>query len=374
MSLIAIYRQHIAKQNFSEDQAQILVLKKMQRIADDLTHWQKTSLPPQPTKSLLTKLFKQNPQTDESTWVKGLYCYGGVGRGKTLLMDLFFTYLPGKRKRRRHFHRFMLEIHEALHQIRHNENPIDIIIKNLAQEIDILCLDEFFVADITDAMLFVRLFSAMKHHGITLVTTSNIAPDELYKNGLQRQQFLPAITWIKDNLVVYHMTEGEDYRHRHFSQENIFRYPDSKKARQAIYAELDELTGHTSARYDSAYYLAGTRKIPTLFYLERGIVFEFDTLCGGNYSQKDYIDIAKRFPYVALVGVKKLTPDNEDAGKRFLLLIDEFYDRAVKLLLTSDVVITDIYQGKKLVFEFERLQSRLVEMQSVHYWQQPHLC
>lgn len=373
MSLLSYYQQHIKEKNFCQDPAQIAVIEEMQRIADALQTWDKPVATTEPV-GTLERLFSKKSTTTTPTWVKGLYCYGGVGRGKTVLMDLFMQYLPTKRKRRRHFHRFMLEMHDALNQTKNVENPIDLIIKKLAQRIDIICLDEFFVADIADAMLFDRIFHAMKQHGITLVTTSNIEPKNLYKDGLQRQRFLPAIAWIEANLVVHHIADGEDFRHRHFSQQNVFRSPDSSQVRQAIEQDLINITGNTP-RENSALsrFRAGSREIPLIFRLDHGIMFDFNVLCVGNYSQKDYIEIGKRFPYVALVGIPLLDNYYEDAAKRFLLLIDEFYDRGVKLLISSDVAIEEIYQGKKLRFEYERVQSRLFEMQGKDYWNSPHL-
>ena len=368
MTLIEHYQQALASKHFAPDPAQLAVLAHMQRIADALAH--KPAPAPLPErKGLMARLFAA-PDLREKTWIPGLYCHGGVGRGKTFLMDLFMTHLPTSRKRRRHYHRFMLELHDALRAAGHIENPIDHIVKTLAADIDILCLDEFFVSDITDAMLLSRLFAAMKTHGITLVTTSNLPPDELYQNGLQRDRFLPAIAWIKEHLTVHHIADGEDFRRRHFSQENVFR-PDNPANRAALIHDLLELSGDEQPRADTSY-RAGSRDIPIHLRSAHSIAFTFDPLCTGNYSQKDYIDIGKRFAYVGLIAVPVLDEYQENAARRFLLLIDEFYDRGVKLLLTSQAPIAQLYQGKKLAFEYARLHSRLIEMQSETYWQAPH--
>lgn len=367
MTLIDHYRQAIAAKGYQEDPAQLAILARMQRIADQLRH---TPPPAPPRKTTLLGKWLGKSENTESPWIQGLYCWGGVGRGKTFLMDLFMAYLPSARKRRRHFHRFMLELHDALNAAGHIENPIDHIVKQLKADIDILCLDEFFVSDITDAMLLSRLFDAFKTHGITFVTTSNVIPKDLYKNGLQRERFLPAIAWIEENLVVHAIDDGEDYRRRHFSQENVFR-PDSADNRQALQHDLLELTGDTAPNPER-HYRAGSRDIPVVSRSPHSITFAFDPLCTGNYSQKDYIDIGKRFAYVGLVGVPVLDEFQEDAARRFLLLIDEFYDRGVKLLITAAAPVGELYQGKKLAFEYDRLQSRLFEMQSEAYWQSPH--
>lgn len=368
MTLTDHYRQTLAAKGYAEDPAQLEVLAYMQRIADALAAKKPPSPPPE-RKGLLGRLFAA-PDTRDTPWIPGLYCYGGVGRGKTFLMDLFMAYLPTSRKRRRHYHRFMLELHDALNAAGHIENPVDHIVKHLAADLDILCLDEFFVSDITDAMLLSRLFEAMQRHGITLVTTSNVKPENLYKNGLQRERFLPAIAWIEKNLTVHAIDDGEDYRRRHFSQDNVFR-ADSATNRAALQQDLLELTGDSQPSPER-HYRIGSRDIPVIARSTHSITFGFDPLCTGHYSQKDYIDIGKRFAYVGLTGVPVLDEYQEDAARRFLLLIDEFYDRGVKLLITSAAPPGELYQGKKLRFEYERLQSRLMEMQSEAYWREPH--
>ncbi|MDO5091693.1 MAG: cell division protein ZapE [Cardiobacteriaceae bacterium] len=367
MTLLDHYRAALAAKDYSEDPAQLAVLAHMQRIADELAA--KKTAPAPEKKGFLSKWLGK-ADSAPTPWIKGLYCFGGVGRGKTFLMDLFMAYLPSERKRRRHFHRFMLELHEALNAAGNIENPVEHVVKNMSEDIDILCLDEFFVSDITDAMLLARLFDAMEKHGITLVTTSNVIPQDLYKNGLQRERFLPAIAWIEENLVVHAIDAGEDYRRRHFSQDNVFRL-DNPDARQALAQDLAELTGE-NADPAASHYRIGSRDIPLVARSAHSITFAFDPLCTGHYSQKDYIDIGKRFAYVGLVGVPVLDEYQEDAARRFLLLIDEFYDRGVKLLITSAVPLADIYQGKKLAFEYARLQSRLFEMQGESYWQSAH--
>lgn len=374
MTLLELYQQTTAEKGFSSDSAQIAIITEMQRIIDALAA--KPTAPPStptPSTGLFARLFGgKNNNNAAKPWIKGLYCWGGVGRGKTFLMDLFMQALPTERKRRRHFHRFMLEIQDRLNALSQIQNPIDKVVADMAQEIDILCLDEFFVSDITHAMLLDRLLHAMQQQGIIIVTTSNIAPQDLYKNGLQRERFLPAIAWIEQQLIVHRVPDGEDFRRRHFSMDNIFRSADSNNERQALIADLAELTGNAPAKTDS-HFQAGSRQIPLYWRNQYSIAFDFAHLCQGNYSQKDYIEIAKRFAYVGIVGVPVLDEYSEDAACRLLLLIDEFYDRRVKLLLTTAAPIEQLYQGKKMQFEYQRLQSRLFEMQSEAYWQEAHL-
>lgn len=372
MNLLEQYRQKIAKKHYAEDRAQLAVIIELQKIADVFCNSKPSTTPIEKPTGFLGKLFSK-PQTETTQpWIKGLYCWGGVGRGKTFMMDLFFDNLPTERKRRRHFHRFMLEIQDHLNRLGNIQNPMDTLVKEMAAEIDILCLDEFFVSDITHAMILDRLLMAMQKNNITMVTTSNIRPSDLYKNGLQRERFLPAIAWIEENLQVLHIDAGEDFRLRHFSAENIFRMPDTEANRNALKSDLLELTGNTDNHHHQDFAI-GSRHIPVVWRSQDAILFDFEYLCRGNYSQKDYIDIAKRFEYVGVAGVPIMDEELEDAARRFLLLIDEFYDRRVKLLLTTATSVDKLYQGKKMIFEFDRLQSRLFDMQSAQYWQEAHL-
>lgn len=376
MNLTDHYQKALKEKGYSIDPAQLKVIDEMQHIYDAFAA-QKLDAPNPSAqkKGLFARLFSSDDVVDD--WITGLYCWGGVGRGKTFLMDLFYTHLPTHNKSRRHFHRFMLELHNELAEIGHVQNPIERIVLGMKGEVDIVCLDEFFVSDITDAMLLSKLFSAMRKHGITLVTTSNIPPDELYKGGLQREQFLPAIEWIHKNLYVLHIDDGNDHRRQFIQQEHIFRTPDTSEQRKAFYADLRHISGGTGKEKNEKstrrYFRAGSREIPILYRDEHAIIFEFKTLCEGNYSQKDYIEIARRFPYVGLVGVPVMDETLENAARRFLLLIDEFYDRRVKLMLTAQAPMPDIYQGKRLAFEYHRVQSRLKEMRSREYWREAHL-
>ena len=354
--LIDNYHAAIAAKGFGEDSEQLKIIGLLEAIAQRLQR-------PAPRPSLWQRLRGQPAATP---YVGGLYCWGGVGRGKTFLMDLFFDYLPGTRKRRRHYHRFMLELHEALRQAGNRENPIDYIVANLKQELDVVLLDEFAVSDITDAMLLAKLMENFERHNIALVTTSNIEPDNLYKNGLQRERFLPAIAWIKEKLTVHHVADGEDYRHRHFHAENVFRSPNDAANNAALLRDLTELTSKPLDDH-SPFHMNG-RTIPIVARNQQTIVFDFADLCQGYFSPKDYIEIGKRFALMGIVNVPVMYEDQDDAAKRFLLLVDEFYDRSLKLLLTSAVPVAEIYRGRKLAFEYERVQSRLFEMQSSAYW------
>lgn len=378
MTLQQHYHNALHAKGFSPDPAQLEIIALLQHIADQLsssspTHAQSTSNNA-PKSNWLQRLFTQDKTQTAAKWIKGLYCYGGVGRGKTFIMDLFYDYLPTTRKKRLHFHRFMLEIHHALGNYPNTADPLAHVVQALKQQIDIVLLDECFVSDITDAMLLSKLFEHMEKQGVTLVTTSNLAPDELYRNGLQRDRFLPAIAWLNSRLTVHAMPDGEDYRARFLQKAEIFRQPDTPANRQALLEDLAQLSDVALQPLAKAQapFVLGSRKIDTYYQDNRFIVFDFNILCAGNHSQKDYIEIAKLFAYVGIVNIYQMDSSKEDVAKRFLLLIDEFYDRQVKLLSTMATSADALYQGRKLIFEYQRLQSRLGEMQSKEYWQLPH--
>lgn len=375
MDFKAIYDERIKALNYQEDPEQLKIISEMQRISDALPKGAPTAPAAKPSKGFFKKFLGGDKETTpHSAWIPGLYVWGGVGRGKTFLMDLFFNSLETERKERRHFHRFMLEFNDSLQALHNVQYPVDHVVQQLKKSIDILCLDEFFVSDITHAMLLDRILRAMQKYGITIVTTSNIIPDDLYKNGLQRERFLPAIAWIKENLVVHHLLDGEDFRKRHFTTDDIFRIPDNATTREEVIEDLLELTGYeVSSVQTDKFFTYGSRKIPLVWEGKKALVFTFKELCEGYYSQKDYIEIAKQAEYVGLLGVPVMNETLESAARRFLLMIDEFYDRRVKLLLTLAAPVKEIYQGETIAFEFDRLQSRLFEMQSPDYWKEAYL-
>ena len=373
MTLLDLYHTSLRARGFREEPAQRVVLAEMQRIADALAA-RAAAIPASTAKNtprFARRFAATTRKAPPAAAVKGLYCWGEVGRGKTFLMDLLIEYLPTRRKRRRHFHRFMLEINDALAALGRIRDPIDEIVRRMGEEIDILCLDEFFVADITHAMLLERLLVAMGKNGITIVTTSNIAPEDLYRGGLQRARFLPAIAWIKEHLLVHHIGGHEDLRRLHARAEHGLRSQDNARTREALRRDLLALSGGATGG-DPATVRVGSREIPVLWRNASSALFDFQILCAGNYSQKDYIEIARRFAYVGVVGVPVMDDRREDSARRFLLLVDEFYDRRVKLLLTTDAEIEKLYSGKRMAREFARLRSRLFAMQSRPYWDEAH--
>jgi len=314
-------------------------------------------------------LGKKEPQTVAP--VRGLYMWGGVGRGKTWLMDMFYQSLPGTRKQRLHFHRFMLRVHEELNALQGHTDPLDIIAERFKAETDVLCFDEFFVSDITDAMLLGGLMKALFARGITLVATSNIPPDDLYRNGLQRARFLPAIEAIKEHCDIMNVDAGVDYRLRTLTQAHLWLSPLDEETR----GKMDNLwLALAGANRDTAPELEiNHRPLPTLGVENQTLAVSFATLCVDARSQHDYIALSRLFHTVMLFDVPVMTPLMESEARRFIALVDEFYERHVKLVVSAAVPLYEIYQGERLKFEFQRCLSRLQEMQSEEYLKRAHM-
>lgn len=303
--------------------------------------------------------------------VRGLYMWGGVGRGKTWLMDLFYHSLPGERKQRLHFHRFMLRVHEELTALQGQTDPLEIIADRFKAETDVLCFDEFFVSDITDAMLLGGLMKALFSRGITLVATSNIPPDELYRNGLQRTRFLPAIDAIKAHCDIMNVDAGVDYRLRTLTQAHLWLSPRNDETQQ----QMDKLwLALAGAKRENAPTLeVNHRPLPTMGVENQTLAVSFVTLCVDARSQHDYIALSRLFHTVLLFDVPVMTPLMESEARRFIALVDEFYERHVKLVVSADAPLYEIYQGERLKFEFQRCLSRLQEMQSEEYLKRSHM-
>ncbi|EPG4894851.1 cell division protein ZapE [Citrobacter koseri] len=303
--------------------------------------------------------------------VRGLYMWGGVGRGKTWLMDLFYHSLPGERKQRLHFHRFILRVHEELTALQGQTDPLEIIADRFKAETDVLCFDEFFVSDITDAMLLGGLMKALFARGITLVATSNIPPDELYRNGLQRTRFLPAIDAIKAHCDIMNVDAGVDYRLRTLTQAHLWLSPRNDETQQ----QMDKLwLALAGAKRENAPTLeVNHRPLPTMGVENQTLAVSFITLCVDARSQHDYIALSRLFHTVLLFDVPVMTPLMESEARRFIALVDEFYERHVKLVVSADAPLYEIYQGERLKFEFQRCLSRLQEMQSEEYLKRSHM-
>jgi len=370
-SPLALYQQALENGEYQPDDIQREAVTRLDGIYQALSqHAPATATPTKGLSGWLNKLVgkgKNEPQAP----VRGLYMWGGVGRGKTWLMDLFFQAIPGERKQRLHFHRFMLRVHEELTGLQGQSDPLQIVADRFKNETDLLCFDEFFVSDITDAMLLGTLMEALFARGITLVATSNIPPDNLYRNGLQRARFLPAIEMIKKHCDVMNVDAGIDYRLRTLTSAHLWMMP----LNEATTKEMDRMfvaLGGTD-RSNKPVLEINHRKMPTLGVAEGVVAMDFLTLCGEGRSQHDYIELSRRFHSVLLFNVPVMIYKTEDQARRFLALVDEFYERHVKLVVSAEATLYEIYQGARLKFEYQRCVSRLQEMQSEEYLRLPHL-
>ncbi len=300
----------------------------------------------------------------------GLYIWGGVGRGKTFLMDLFFETLSIEAKRRIHFHRMMQEVHDRLAQLGDIENPLDQVADDIAIDARVLCFDEFYVSDIGDAMILAGLLQGLFERGVTLVATSNSAPDNLYRDGLQRQRFLPAIDLIKKHTQVLHIGGDTDYRLQLLQQAGTYLSPDDAVARGKLQQYFND---SASSQVSHNQLLRVNERDIKTHAVAKGIAwFQFEDICDGPRSQNDYIELARWFPVVIVSGVPVFDETRENQARRFIALVDEFYDRRVKLLLSTNADATVLYGGERLAFEFERTVSRLIEMQSTDYLAAQH--
>jgi cell division protein ZapE len=304
--------------------------------------------------------------------IKGLYIYGGVGRGKTHLMDLFFESLPVRRKMRTHFHRFMQRVHKELGALRHQKNPLELVAANIAAEALVLCFDEFFVSDIGDAMILGGLLAHLTEQGVIIVTTSNIEPGRLYENGLQRERFLPAIALLQQHAEIVQIDQGVDYRLRSLQQARLYHSPLGCDADMELLRSFDSLMpDHAELELEGRIEVLG-RQIPYRRCADDIIWFDFETLCGGPRSVYDYIELAKLYHAVLLSNIPRMDGDKDDMARRFVNLVDEFYDRGVKLIISAEVPLLELYAGSNLRFVFERTCSRLLEMQSNDYLAREH--
>lgn len=304
--------------------------------------------------------------------VKGIYFYGGVGRGKTYIMDLFYESLPFADKQRTHFHRFMQQVHTRLAALKHQKNPLERVAEDLAESTRVLCFDEFFVSDIGDAMILGRLLEHLFERGVVLVATSNIHPDGLYANGLQRDRFLPAIALLHRHTQIIELDGGVDYRLRALKQACLYFSPLGEKAVTALDDGFNRLcTGHEEVLSDVDIDVLG-RPVRARRVAEDVIWFDFDRLCAGARSAFDYIELAKIYHAVVLADVPQMGVASDDVARRFVSLVDELYDRHVKLIISAEVPLRDLYVGQELAFVFERTRSRLLEMQSEEYLAREH--
>ncbi|BEN56206.1 AFG1 family ATPase [Serratia marcescens] len=371
LSPLSRYQQALDAGEYQADEVQRRAVTQLDRIYQALLQKPAASAPAGGLRGKLSRLLGKGTETAPQRPVQGLYMWGGVGRGKTWLMDMFFHSLPGDRKMRLHFHRFMLRVHEELTELQGRENPLEIVADGFKAETDVLCFDEFFVSDITDAMLLATLLQALFARGITLVATSNIPPDDLYRNGLQRARFLPAIDLINEYCDVMNVDAGIDYRLRTLTQAHLYLTPLNDQTRATLDRMFIKLAG--KAGEDAPVLQINHRPLQAIRSVDGVLAVDFHTLCEEARSQLDYIALSRLYHSVILYNVQVMGPLKENTARRFLALVDEFYERHIKLVIGAEASMFEIYQGVQLKFEFQRCLSRLQEMQSEEYLKLPHL-
>jgi cell division protein ZapE len=357
------YDESLLREGHTRDPAQ-------EKIVERLLDLQNRLLDQQTRNTGLRRFFSRQTNRDYRG-ERGLYIWGGVGRGKTFLMDLFFESVEIDAKRRIHFHRMMHDVHRRLKELADVADPLDTVAADIAAETRLLCFDEFFVSDIGDAMLLGRLLDGLFQRGVTLVTTSNSPPDGLYKNGLQRQRFAPAIDLLNRFTDVINMDGETDYRLRLLQQAGTYLSPDDARAEKKLQRFFDE-SASSQIKENQMLDING-REIRTRKSAKGIAWFDFVDICDGPRSQLDYIEIARWYPTVIVSGVPVLDGELESPARRFIALVDEFYDRRVKLIISAATDIDTLYSGNKLSFEFARTTSRIIEMQSTDYLASPHL-
>ncbi|HNT39168.1 MAG TPA: cell division protein ZapE [Rubrivivax sp.] len=352
MPVRQLYEKTLAERGYVADEAQLRAIAALERCENEWADYKARR------SNAITKLIRRPPIP------RGVYMWGGVGRGKSFLMDCFFQTVPLTRKTRLHFHEFMREVHRQLQDLKGTVNPLDELGRRIARRYRLICFDEFHVADVTDAMILHRLLESLFENRVSIVTTSNFHPDELYPNGLHRDRILPAIALLKTRLEVVNVDAGNDYRRRSLDQIDMYHWPLDAAAEAAMKRAFEQLA---EARDEEAVMYIEHRELRALRRAGGVVWFDFRTLCGGPRSQNDYLEIASRFHTVLLSGVPQMPPRLASEARRFTWLVDVLYDRRVKLILSAAVPAEELYTEGPLVHEFPRTVSRLAEMQTAEY-------
>ncbi len=351
-SVTELYQQTLAERGFKADEAQLRAIEALQRCQDEWAAYKSRR------GNAVTKLLVRPPIP------RGVYMYGGVGRGKSFLMDCFFQAVPLTRKTRLHFHEFMREVHRELQELKGIADPLEELGKRIARRFRLICFDEFHVADVTDAMILHRLLDALFRNRVSIVTTSNFHPDGLYPNGLHRDRILPAIELLKTNLEVINVDAGTDYRRRTLEDMNLYLTPlndDNEAALTRAFESLAEAQDEDRKLMIEHRALWARRRAGGVVW------FDFQTLCGGPRSQNDYLELASQFHTVILSDVPEMPVRLASEARRFTWLVDVLYDRRVKLIISAAVPAEALYTEGPLAHEFPRTVSRLQEMRSAEY-------
>jgi cell division protein ZapE len=352
MSVKENYQKELQVRGFQSDPAQLRAIDALERCANEWAAYKEKR------SNKLKKLINRPPIP------RGVYMYGGVGRGKSFLMDCFFDAVPIQRKTRLHFHEFMREVHRELRELQGTVNPLDVLGKQISQRYKLICFDEFHVADITDAMILHRLLDALFDNGVGFVTTSNFKPDDLYPNGMHRDRIMPAIALLNQELDVINVDNGTDYRRRTLEQVDLYHCPMGEQADAAMadaFNRLAECPDENPTLYIEAREIKARRRAGGVVW------FDFKDICGGPRSQNDYLEIATQFHTVLLSDVPYMPVRRAAEARRFTWLIDVLYDRRVKLILSAEVAPEALYTEGPMAHEFPRTVSRLNEMQSAEF-------
>ena len=347
-----LYQQTLAERGFQADAAQLNAVAALQRCEDEWVAYKSRR------SNAITKMLVRPPIP------RGVYMYGGVGRGKSFLMDCFFQSVPLRRKTRLHFHEFMREVHRELAELQGTVNPLEELGRRIAKRYRLICFDEFHVADITDAMILHRLLASLFENGVGFVTTSNFKPDDLYPGGLHRDRILPAIELLNQKLEVINVDNGTDYRRRTLEQVPLYLTPNGAAADKEMRKAFERLA--ESADENPVLHIEH-REIHARRKAGGVVWFDFRTLCGGPRSQNDYLEIASQFHTVLLSDVPYMPVRMASEARRFTWLVDVFYDRRVKLIISAEVPPEALYTEGPLAHEFPRTVSRLNEMQSAEF-------
>ena len=352
MSVRSLYETTLAERGYRSDPAQLRAVQALERCEREWADYKARR------SNALTKLIARPPIP------RGVYMHGGVGRGKSFLMDCFFQAVPLKRKTRLHFHEFMREVHRELAELHGTVNPLQVLAKRMALRFRLICLDEFHVADVTDAMILYRLLEALFEHRVSIITTSNFHPDGLYPNGLHRDRILPAIALLKAKLEIVNVDNGHDYRQRTLEELGLYHCPLGEAADAAMAQAFERMA---EAKDEPPLLRIEQRELRAMRRAGGVVWFDFKVLCGGPRSQNDYLELASRFHTLLLSNVPQMSPRLASEARRFTWLVDVLYDRRVKLIMSAEVQPPELYTEGPMAHEFPRTVSRLNEMQSAEF-------
>lgn len=352
MNVKQYYEHALAERGYKPDLAQIEAIDRLQQFYDDWVVYK------QARSSTLKKIFRR-PDIP-----RGVYMWGGVGRGKSFLMDAFYATVPLKRKGRLHFHEFMRGVHQQLDEVKGQQDPLDEVARRIAKRYRLICFDEFHVSDVADAMILYRLLLKLFEHGTSFVMTSNYEPSTLYPDGLHRDRILPAIKLIQERMDILNVDTGTDYRRRALEQVRVYLSPVNADTRAELQDAFDRLSDTAPMK---PVLTVENRELKAVALSGSVVWFDFATLCGGPRSQNDYLDLASRFQTVILSDVPRMTARQASEARRFTWLVDVFYDHKVKLLMSAECEPEGLYTDGPMANEFHRTVSRLLEMQSREY-------